>query len=32
LAVVRLDIAHWTDIAARCGVLYDLFTPPFDKS
>jgi phosphohistidine phosphatase len=32
LAVVRLDIAHWADVAARCGVLYDLFTPPFDKS
>jgi hypothetical protein len=29
---VRLDIALWADVAARCGVLYDLFTPPFDKS
>lgn len=32
LAVIRLDIVHWADIGARCGVLYDLFTPPFEGS
>jgi phosphohistidine phosphatase len=32
LAVIRLDIARWADVGARCGVLYDLFTPPFDGS
>lgn len=32
LAVIRLDIAHWADVGARCGVLYDLFTPPFEGS
>jgi len=30
LAVIGLDIARWGDIGAQCGVLYDLFTPPFD--
>jgi phosphohistidine phosphatase len=32
LAVVRLDIARWADVAARCGVLYGVLTPPFDKT
>jgi phosphohistidine phosphatase len=30
LALLCLDIAHWADIEAQCGVLYDLFVPPFD--
>jgi phosphohistidine phosphatase len=32
LAVIRLDIADWADVGAQCGLLYDLFTPPFDES
>jgi phosphohistidine phosphatase len=31
LAVIRLDIADWADVGAQCGLLYDLFIPPFDE-
>jgi phosphohistidine phosphatase len=32
LAVIRLEVARWRDVAAECGVLSDLFTPPFGES
>jgi phosphohistidine phosphatase len=32
LAILRLDIARWAEIEAQCGVLYELFVPPFGGS
>ena len=32
LAVIRLDVARWADVASECGVLFDLLTPPFGES
>jgi phosphohistidine phosphatase len=32
LAILHLDIDRWAEIEAQCGVLYDLFVPPFDKA
>ena len=32
LAVIRLEVPRWADVVAECGVLFELFTPPFGES
>jgi phosphohistidine phosphatase len=32
LAVIRLEVARWSNVESECGVLFELFTPPFGES
>jgi phosphohistidine phosphatase len=32
LAVIRLDVARWSDVGSECGALVELRTPPFGEA